>query len=82
MDEALWAFELLQGLDDVLHKAQSLGKLGQEAIKGGCLTLSFPMGQLWGILTLAMYISPNNGLIDLLLNEEMIVYVLKIHFAL
>jgi hypothetical protein len=48
---------------------------------GRDLTIFFPMGRLWGILTLAMYISPNNGLIDLLIIEEMFFHVLAIHFA-
>ncbi len=28
------------------------------------------MGHLWGIMTLAIYISPNNGPIDLLLEKK------------
>ncbi len=39
------------------------------------------MGRLWGILTLAIYNSPNNGPIDLLPSKKMIVHVLAIHFV-
>jgi hypothetical protein len=33
---------------------------------------------LCGVLTLAMYLSPNNGPIDLLLDEEMVLHVMAI----
>jgi hypothetical protein len=36
------------------------------------------MWRLCGVLTLAIYISPNNGPIDLLLGEEMILHVMAI----
>ncbi len=36
------------------------------------------MWRLCGILTLAIYISPNKGLIDLLLGKKMILHVLAI----
>jgi hypothetical protein len=45
------------------------------------LTLSCLGGRLGGVLTLAIYISPNNGPIDLLPSAEMIVHVLAIHFV-
>ncbi len=33
-----------------------------------------PMWRLCGVLTLAIYIFPNNGLIDLFLGEEMVLF--------
>jgi hypothetical protein len=42
------------------------------------LTLSCPMWRLCGILTLAIYISPKNGPIDLLLGKEMVLHVMAI----
>jgi hypothetical protein len=46
------------------------------------LTLSCPGSPLGVLLTLAIYISPNNGPIDLLSIEKIILHVLVIHFAL
>jgi hypothetical protein len=45
------------------------------------LTLSCPGGPLGVLLTLAIYISPNNVPIDLHPNKETIVHVLSIHFC-
>ncbi len=45
---------------------------------GKGLTLSSPMWRLCGVLTLAIYISPNNGPIDLLLVKEMVLRVMAI----
>ncbi len=42
------------------------------------LTLSCPMWHLCGILTLAIYISPNNGPIDLHLGKEIVLHVMAI----
>ncbi len=54
--------------------------------RGACLfsilTLSCPMWRFCGVLTLAVYISPNNGPIDLLLGEEMILHVMAIIFLI
>jgi hypothetical protein len=41
-------------------------------------TLSCPLWHLCGILTLAIYISPNNGPLDLLLGKKMILHVMAI----
>jgi hypothetical protein len=42
------------------------------------LTLSCPMWRLCGVLTLVIYIYPNNGPIDLLLDKKMVLHVMAI----
>jgi hypothetical protein len=64
-------------------RLQSCGLITQCSTLLPCYTMHrlYITVHLCGILSLAIHISPNNGPIDLFSSEEMIVYVLAIHFA-
>jgi hypothetical protein len=57
-------------------KILSMSYIWGQNFSGIHLTLScpMPMWRLCGVLTLAIYIFPNNGLIDLFLGEEMVLF--------
>ena len=43
------------------------------------LTLSCPGGRLGGVLSLAIHISPNNGAINMIQSDKLVVNVLTMH---
>ncbi len=67
-------FTSLDGLDlfnlSTVFDVCNVGRGNIAIIKSLALTLSCPGSPLGVLLTLAIYISPNNGPIDLLLNEK------------